>query len=52
MEQVDAILVLGRGIYADGSIPESAKATIRKAIELYKQDVSENVVLAEDGAID
>lgn len=46
MQNADAILVLGRGIYKDGSIPESAKATIQKALELYNQGLAHHVVFS------
>jgi uncharacterized SAM-binding protein YcdF (DUF218 family) len=36
MKKADVIIVLGRGIYKDGLIPESAQASIKKAVELYK----------------
>lgn len=46
MKKYNAILVLGRGIYKDGSIPNSAKATIRKAVELYNQKSSSNIIFS------
>lgn len=42
----DAILVLGRGVYKDGSIPESAKSTVEKAVELYNGHQAERIVFS------
>jgi len=42
----DAVLVLGRGVYKDGSIPESAKSTIEKAVELYKNGEAGRVIFS------
>lgn len=46
MDKYDSILVLGRGIYEDGSIPDSAKATIKKAVELYKQGLAPRIIFS------
>lgn len=42
----DAILVLGRGIYKDNSIPESAKSTIKKAVELYNSGQTDKIIFS------
>lgn len=46
MKTYDAILVLGRGIREDGSIPDSAKATVKKAVELYNLGVSKHIIFS------
>jgi len=40
----DAVIILGRGIYKDGTIPESVKPTIKKAVELYNNRLTKKVV--------
>lgn len=42
----DAILVLGRGVYKDGSIPESAKSTIEKAVELFNASQADKIIFS------
>lgn len=46
METYDAILVLGRGIDQEGNIPDSAKDTVNKAVDLYKKGVSERIIFS------
>lgn len=46
METFDAALVLGRGISDNGSIPESAKATVKKAAELFSEGRVKNVIFS------
>jgi|SRR3989344_1379198 len=45
-KKYDAVIVLGRGIYKDGSIPESVKAATRKAIGLYRQGIVSKVIFS------
>jgi hypothetical protein len=42
----DVILVLGVGIREDGSLPDSAKAFVEKAVELWKQSVAPRVIFS------
>ena len=44
MKHYDVALVLGKGIYEDGSIPDSAKAMVKKAVELYKAKQVDRVI--------
>lgn len=46
METFDAILVLGRGIDQVGNLPDSAKATVRKAVELYKTGIASRIIFS------
>ncbi|MEK7202582.1 MAG: YdcF family protein [Patescibacteria group bacterium] len=42
----DAILVLGRGVYKDGSTSESAKSTVEKAVELFNDGLSDRIIFS------
>lgn len=42
----DVVLVLGSGVYKDGSIPESAEARIRKAKELFDKGTVDHIILS------
>lgn len=42
----DAILVLGRGVYKDGSISESAKSTVERAVELFRAGEADKVIFS------
>jgi uncharacterized SAM-binding protein YcdF (DUF218 family) len=42
----DAIIVLGRGISPEGEIPESAKATVQKAVQLHKDGVANYIIFS------
>lgn len=42
----DVILVLGRGIYNDGSLPESAKACVEKAVELIAEHKADRIIFS------
>lgn len=42
----DTILVLGSGIRPDGSLPDSAKALVKKAVELYEQGLAPRVIFS------
>ena len=42
----DVIIVLGRGIEDDGSLPPDPKARVRKAAELYKDGVAPFVIMS------
>ena len=42
----DVLLVLGTGIRADGTLPESAESLARKAVELIKQGAAKKVIFS------
>lgn len=42
----DVIIVLGRGIEDDGSLPPDPKARVRKAVELYADNVAPVIVMS------
>jgi len=44
--EYDAVLILGRGVYKDGSIPESAKSTVEKAVELYNSGAANRIIFS------
>ena len=44
--EYDAVLVLGRGIYKDRLIPDSAKSTVEKAIELYWAGQAKRIIFS------
>lgn len=42
----DVIIVLGRGVYADGSLYEDPKSRIKKAVELYKGKKAKKIIMS------
>ena len=46
MAHADAIIVLGRGIEADGSLPPDAQARVRAAAELYEANCAPRVLMS------
>lgn len=42
----DAIIVLGRGVNPDGSLPLDPQSRVRKAVELYSQGVADTIVMS------
>jgi uncharacterized SAM-binding protein YcdF (DUF218 family) len=42
----DAIIVLGRGINEDGSLPIDPQSRVRKAVELYKQGTAPVIIMS------
>ncbi len=42
----DAIIILGGGIKADGSLPNEVKSRIKKGIELYKKGYAPRIILS------
>lgn len=43
---VDAIVVLGRGILPDGTLPVPAQARVGKGIELYRRGVAPRIIMS------
>jgi len=46
MKKYDAILVHGRGIFEDGSMPESAYVSVQKAVELWKEGIANYIIFS------
>lgn len=42
----DAIIVLGRGIKSDGSLPADAKSRVKKAVELWQKGAAKKVIMS------
>ena len=42
----DAILVLGRGVYKDGSVSDSANSTVEKALVLFNSHLADRVIFS------
>lgn len=46
MKKADVIIVLGRGILPDGSLPPDPKKRIEKAIALYKKGLAPSIIMS------
>ncbi len=44
MKKYDAVLILGRGIDEHGNMPEVAYGQVRKAVKLFKNDQTKNLI--------
>lgn len=46
MKKFEAIILLGRGVYMDESIPESAMCAVKDAVDFYNQKVTEHIIFS------
>lgn len=46
LHKADVIIVLGRGVHSDGTIPQVTKHRAEKAVELFKRKLAPTIIIS------